>query len=379
MPWHIVTGEYPPAPGGVADYTRSVARGLASAGDEVHVWAPAARSELVGDPGVRLHPLACGFGPRGLLALSREFSRQPRPRRLLLQYVPQAFGLRGMNLPFCVWVASLRQTQVWVMFHEVLVLWQPRRLRRAPLAIATRGMAAVLSCRADRSFVSIPSWERLISSFRPRQPRATWLPVPSSVPTDVSPDSVQSVRARLRLAPETPLVGHFGTYGAGLAPILRQTALNVLRADPRRRLLLLGRGGDAFARVLASEPVVANRVMATGELAASDVSAHLAACDALIQPYGDGISTRRTSAMAGLALGIPIATNPGWLTEPIWRESRGVELAASADRVADAAEILLRDPSYAAGVGERGRLLYRGHFSLEHTVRALREEPEDTA
>ena len=39
-PWHIVTGEYPPARGGVSDYTFAIANGLASAGDEVNVWCP---------------------------------------------------------------------------------------------------------------------------------------------------------------------------------------------------------------------------------------------------------------------------------------------------------------------------------------------------
>ena len=39
--WVLITGEYPPAPGGVSDYSSMVARGLAEAGDEVHVWAPA--------------------------------------------------------------------------------------------------------------------------------------------------------------------------------------------------------------------------------------------------------------------------------------------------------------------------------------------------
>src|SRR5207248_6476969 len=28
--WHVLTGEYPPQPGGVSDYTRQVARGLAN-------------------------------------------------------------------------------------------------------------------------------------------------------------------------------------------------------------------------------------------------------------------------------------------------------------------------------------------------------------
>ena len=41
-PWHILTGEYPPRPGGVSDYSAHLSGGLARAGAEVHVWAPAA-------------------------------------------------------------------------------------------------------------------------------------------------------------------------------------------------------------------------------------------------------------------------------------------------------------------------------------------------
>ena len=38
--WAILTGEYPPQAGGVSDYTRLVAEGLAAVGDEVAVYAP---------------------------------------------------------------------------------------------------------------------------------------------------------------------------------------------------------------------------------------------------------------------------------------------------------------------------------------------------
>ena len=374
-PWHIVTGEYPPARGGVADYTRSVARALATAGDEVHVWAPAEGDELVDELGVHLHPLARGFGPRGLFALSRDFAREKGPRRLLLQYVPQAFGFRGMNLPFCAWVASLREAQVWVMFHEVRVQWEPPwRLRRAVLAAATRTMAALVATRADRTFVSIPDWDRLLHSMTPRRQRATWSPIPSNLPTEVSPESKTRIRARLHPDPTAPLIGHFGTYGSLIAAPLGLAALKLLKTDPRRRLLLLGRDSDMFAREFAGEPAIAARIVATGELEAPEVAAHLAACDVLVQPYADGISTRRTTAMAGLALGVPIATNEGPRTEAVWRESGAVELADAADGVAEAAEILLRDRARAAAMGERGQRLYQSRFSLEHTVRMLRED-----
>src|ERR1700722_10738138 len=55
--WHLVTGEYAPASGGVADYTRGVARALAAAGDDVHVWAPSIARGLASDPGVHLPPI----------------------------------------------------------------------------------------------------------------------------------------------------------------------------------------------------------------------------------------------------------------------------------------------------------------------------------
>src|SRR5947209_3461982 len=40
--WHLVTGEYPPRPGGVGDYSALLAAGLAAAGGEVHVWTASA-------------------------------------------------------------------------------------------------------------------------------------------------------------------------------------------------------------------------------------------------------------------------------------------------------------------------------------------------
>src|ERR1700733_6107701 len=101
-PWHIITGEYDPAPGGVADYTRSIAAALARRGDEVHVWSPPppGGSPLAADPGVVLHPLPGGFGGPGLARLSAQFRALPPPRRVLVQYVPQAFGFRGTNVAF---------------------------------------------------------------------------------------------------------------------------------------------------------------------------------------------------------------------------------------------------------------------------------------
>ncbi len=370
--WHIVTGEYPPMPGGVSDYSRSVAVGLAAAGDAVHVWAPANDGQLAQDQGVRLHPLTSGYGPRGLYALSRGIQREPGPRRILVQYVAQGFGLQGANVPFCAWIASLgKDDEVYVMFHEVALPWAPLgRWRWNAAAAAMRIMATLLLARADRVFVSTPSWEPTLRAFPVRWKGAVWLPVPSNVEAPTAPGARSRIRSRLGIDESASVVGHFGTYGSLTAPLLAEVLESLLQTNLECVALLLGRGSDAFARRL-HEPD-SRRIIATGTLDAAQLTDYLLACDVLVQPYPDGVSTRRTSTMAGLAVGLPIATNHGHLTEPIWRESSAVEIASDMQGLAAAADRLLRDGKHAGAVAARGRRLYEERFSLEHVVAALR-------
>src|SRR5262249_55884977 len=90
--WHLVTGEYPPNPGGVSDYTAGLAAALAAAGQAVHVWAPGAARLPGPEPsGVEVHRIA-RFSPLGLGRLDRELDRFASPRTILIQYVPHAFG-----------------------------------------------------------------------------------------------------------------------------------------------------------------------------------------------------------------------------------------------------------------------------------------------
>jgi glycosyltransferase involved in cell wall biosynthesis len=78
--------------------------------------------------------------------------------------------------------------------------------------------------------------------------------------------------------------------------------------------------------------------------------------------------------MAGLALGVPLVTNDGALTESVWREEPGVALAASPEAIAPKVEWLLADAGRMRSLGASGRALYERRFSLACTVRTLREE-----
>ncbi|WP_394838049.1 glycosyltransferase family 4 protein [Pendulispora rubella] len=382
--WHIVTGEYPPAPGGVADYTQSVARALAEAGDDVHVWAPPARAPLARVPGITLHPLPDHFGPRSLVALSKGLSEARRHAapsqrtRVLLQYVPQAFGFRGMNVPFCAVLASQRQ-DLWVMFHEVLFRRQRgENLRLGVLAAATRLMAAALVYRADRMFVSIPAWNDVLKAHVPGTKPATWLPVPSNISCMPAPERVAARRASMSQDGQWELVGHFGTYGEPIASLVERVFTELFARHATCKVVLMGRNGPSFAAAWsAKRPEVKDRLIATGELSGEDMATHLAACDLAVQPYPDGISSRRGSVMASLALGIPVVSNEGMLSESIWRTEQSVGLGAldgdgPFPPMVDLVCTLLNDRARASALGERGRGLYDRLFSLESTVRTLR-------
>ena len=141
--WHVLTGEYPPQFGGVGDYTRRVARGLAATGDVVHIWAPPCDEPDAIESGIVVHRLPDRFGSRSLRVLTRELDKHP-DARLLLQYVPHAFGWRAANLPFCWWLRSRRRDSLWVMFHEVAFPFgRGETLSRNALAAVNGVMAAI--------------------------------------------------------------------------------------------------------------------------------------------------------------------------------------------------------------------------------------------
>ncbi|XXF79113.1 glycosyltransferase family 4 protein [Myxococcaceae bacterium GXIMD 01537] len=381
--WHFLTGEYPPQPGGVSDYTRQVASALARAGESVHVWAPPASGDELNDPGVRVHRLPSPFHPSDLYNLGRQLDAIPGPRRLVVQYVPFAYGLRGMNVPFCLWLQARRAERVWVMFHEVAYPFERgQSLQRHILAGVQRTMASLLTQRADRLLVSIPAWENMLWPRRRAAGPAHWLPIPSNLPVHARPGAAETLRQRF--APQGALLGHFGTYGSLITPLLESALVPLLEADSSRTALLLGRGGPTFADELVRRtPSLAGRLHAPGPLEPQDVADHLAACTLLLQPYPDGISARRTSAMAGLALGVPMVTNAGALTEDVWRRTDAVALAPVPEgrSLAAAAETLLRDARARDVCARAAAGFYASEFSLERTLRtlsALAEEEESS-
>src|SRR5262249_37859880 len=118
---------------------------------------------------------------------------------------------------------------------------------------------------------------------------------------------------------------------------------------------------------------VATQIAAPGELDPRQVSLHLPACDVMVQPYPDGVTTRRTTLMAALAHSVPTVTNLGSLSDPIFAARRPAALAAApnAEALISKTEALLADEEGRAALGRHGRALYEAEFSFERVVARL--------
>lgn len=383
--WHIITCEYPPQPGGVSDYTKLVAKELAAAGDEVHVWCPPAVNATALEScapakggSVYVHRDCGDFKRRDLRLLHAALNQFESPRRLLVQWVPHGYGFRSMNLAFCWWLwrrARRSRDRVEVMIHEPFLPFSAASLKRSAVAAVHRLMTIVLLRAASQVWISSLAWA---SRLRPyafgRAWSFDWLPVGSNIPLINNPAAVNVVRTRYA-GDERKVVGHFGTYEHNTAQML-DSFLPLTLQHTGRIVLLMGRGSEQMReQLLQTHPEFADRIHATGVLDPADLSVHLQACDLMLQPYIDGVTGRRTSVMVALSHGIPVVTTQGKLTEPIWIESGAVALAPVNDAAAveDLVARIFNDPAEQARLGHRAKELYRERFDLAHTIAALRQ------
>jgi glycosyltransferase involved in cell wall biosynthesis len=385
--WHLITSEYPPQAGGVSDYTQMVAKGLAATGDEVHVWCPpaesaatyAAESEPTASAGVFIHRELGSFKPADLRRAGRLMDQFNAPRRLLVQWVPHGYGLKSMNLPFCLWLrqrALRRRDAVEVMVHEPYLAFGEGSWKQSGVAAVHRLMTMVLLNAARRVWVSIPAWEACLRPYAlGRTLPFRWLPVVSNIPVVDDPAGLKVIRERYAPAGEQ-IVGHFGTYDRHIKELLLKSVPLLLRGHAACVMLLMGRGSRAMRGELVSKfPELAGRLHATDTLAAAELSTHLSACDVMLQPFIDGVSSRRTSVMVGLSHGLPIVTTSGKLTEPLWVETEAVALAPAEDvlSLALTATRLLSDEASRRRMSAAARMLYEERFDVKRTIATLRE------
>lgn len=381
--WHFVSPEFPPQVGGVGDYMFLLSKSLAESGHEVHVWCPRGESPAISPPGVDVRTELGQFGLAGLWRVGRALNRFPRPRRIVLQWVPHGFGWRSMNIALCLWIwtrSRLRGDDLGIMVHEPFLSFRRDRWRQSGAALVHRLMTIILMHAAQRVWVSTPRWQRALKPYTfGRRIPFDWLPVPSNVPVVNDGRAIRALRARYASRGE-PIVGHFGTFGESVTSMLNPIVARLLEQRPDAVLLLIGSGSDEFRnRMLCDFPQFQGRLHATGRVSGHELSTHISACDLMIQPFPDGASSRRSSLMAALAHAVPVVTTSGASTEPFWLATEGINIVSSAelDGVVSQCCRLLSDDEARRRCVSAESSLYENHFAIERIARVLESSYSD--
>jgi N-acetylglucosaminyl-diphospho-decaprenol L-rhamnosyltransferase len=322
LPYHLhkqgvllVTGEYPPARGGVGDYTCRLGAALHHAGIKNQVLTrkhPPMR-QASGSRGGEI-PLVAG---RITLRTTLRALRGTRTRIAHIQYQTGAYEMRPtINL------LPLLLKRKWggitvVTFHDLLVPYL------FPKAGPVREWANRLMARgADAAVATNPADAACLRAWGVR--RVELIPIGSNIPNRPPEGySREEWRAKWGARAGTTLLAYFGFLNSskGLDDLLRALAtLNGNGEGEHRpyRLLMVGggigssdptnRATAAYLDGMARELGVQGDLVWTGYLTSREVSAALLSADVAVLPYADGASFRRGSLMAVLEHGLPLVT-----------------------------------------------------------------------
>lgn len=312
----LITGEYPPAQGGVGDYTGKLSQALRSSGLRVQVLtrpagpAPAQSGFYVGG---RAGPF---LSPKITLRAALRALRAVRASVAHIQYQTGAYEMRP-TVNLLPWL--LRRAwggPVVVTFHDL------RFPYLFPHAGPLRDLVNYAMARSASAVVATnPEDAERLRSWGVR--RLELIPIGSNIPNNPPAGySRLAWRAQRDVGLDTTLLAYFGFLNSskGLDDLLR--AVKLLRGKGDFRLLMVGgglgssdptnRATAARLTALAEELEISDSLLWTGYLAPAEVSAALLSADMAALPYADGATFRRGSLLAVLEHGLPlVTTRPG--------------------------------------------------------------------
>lgn len=288
-------------------------------------------------------------------------AKEWRGEWVLVQYTALAWSLRGFPLRFprVLKILKAAGVRVGVVFHDVEPYSGKRVIdglrRRAQLHVMLEALRL-----SDAAIFTVPMEKISWITYQP--PKGFFIPVGANLPTSGgSSRKGISSDGKLRVAVFGITGGESGRNEIEIiVEAIRFAALRVSNL----RLIVLGRNAkSAEAELRERFRNTAVELHVLGVLPGEDVARSLSVSDVLLFVRGP-ISTRRGSAIAGIACGLPVIAFEGPETAAPITEA-GLAFF-SPQRKGDLGDVLLRvleDEHYRASLAQRSLRAQRQYFS----------------
>lgn len=365
----IICPDYPPKRGGVSDYTALL---LARLSQQAQVTLITSE-----ECDVPLAPTKIRFirNWQDENELHPCLDRQPPDTVLLWNYVPHMYGHGGVApvIPRVISrMRSFKHRMQMVIGHEIAApfsLWP----QRAYYAWHHRQQWCEIVRSADRIITSTEAWRDEWQGRMPEQrAKLSYAASPSTIPVAPLADVAahrRQWRKSMGWSEDTLVLGWFGTASAAkqLEWVIAARARAEKSFSQPVAIILIGNAEELAAA--QKSPLIKS----TGYLEATAVSHVLQSIDALLLPFIDGTSERRTSFMAGLSHGTPVVTTVGHNTGPTLRAANICRMAPALKQSEFVSEVaqLLTNPAERLALGERGRAYYQQHYDWPVVVDQL--------
>jgi 1,2-diacylglycerol 3-alpha-glucosyltransferase len=263
--------------------------------------------------------------------------------------------------------------------YDIMIACAKSPLVRKMGPQAVRGYIRRFCARAE--YVIAPT-RSTRDALRADGVRARFAVVPSGVqPPVIRPEAREETRARLGLAPETPLLLYVGRLGPEkrldllieAADILRSAGLEGAAADFRVAIV-----GDGQCReeleLLTAERGLQARVEFVGVQPHATIGDWYAAGDIFTLP--SPAETQGMVLVEAMASGLPcVAVDRGGPRELVLQGETGIRVPPDANALARTLDFLLRNPEVCHRFGEKGRERAAdfGPEAMAHSVLALYE------
>jgi len=282
---------------------------------------------------------------------------------ILVQYTALAWSARGFPLRFVRILKTLKSAgaRVGVVYHDVEPYGGTRIIDRLRSRAQLRTMREAM--RVSEAAIFTVATEKL-SWFGLQRENAFFIPVGANLPA-----SGEAASSRKDISTDEKLsIAVFGVTGGEAGKKEIENIVEAVRFAASRvknlRLIVLGRhakDAEAELRKLLRDAAVELQVL--GVLHADDVARTLSVSDVLLFVRAP-ISTRRGSAIAGIACGLPVVAFEGPETAPPITEA-GLALY-SPQRKGDLGDVLVRvleDEHYRTTLAQRSWLAQAQYFS----------------
>jgi len=292
----------------------------------------------------------------------KEQARQWRGQWVLVQYTALAWSARGFPYHLSRVIKKLLRAgaKVGVVYHDVLPYGGSRLIDRVRRFVQLRTMRNAVGL-TDLAIFTVPLEK--IHWAKSKLKDSVFIPVGANLPVSVQASSRKDTSSITRLT-----VAVFGITGGESTKSEVENIIEAMRLAAKQvgplRLVVLGRNsGAAEAQLKEQLRDIPVEIRVTGLLSGEEVVHELSAADVLLFLRGH-ISTRRGSAIAGIACGLPVVACAGPETAAPITEA-GLEFYEYGKQgdFAVALVRVLKDEEHRAALAERSRHAQGLYFS----------------